>query len=118
HPVADGEQKHQEEDRLERSRDCDPDLADDDRADQRRGHGSEAQALVTEGAEVISERQRQEDGDFRGGFQRMEEPLDHDVTPHAFAAAVASWSSCAFIWAAWSRDADSRPISRRWQARS
>ena len=78
--VADGEQEHQEEDRLERTADRDPKLADDHRRDQRRGDRSKTKALVGEGAEVIPERQGQEDGDLRIAAKRLHEPINHDVT--------------------------------------
>ena len=79
--VADGEQEHQEEERLERTADRDLELSDDHRGDQGRGHRSEAKTFVGEGAEVIPERQGQEDGDFRIASKRLDEPVDHDVIP-------------------------------------
>jgi hypothetical protein len=43
--VADGEQEHQEDRRLERLRDGDPDLPDQDAGQERRGDRSQADAL-------------------------------------------------------------------------
>ena len=82
--VADREQEHQEEDRLERTAYRDSKLADDHRCNQRRGHRSQTKTFVGEGAEVVPERQRQEDGDLRIAAKRLHEPIDHDVTRSRF----------------------------------
>jgi hypothetical protein len=79
-PVADGEQEHQECERLEWPADRDAELADEHRGEQRRGHGPEAETLVGEGAEIVTGAQGQEDGDFRILPERLDEPVDHDVT--------------------------------------
>ena len=79
--VADGEQEHQKEERLERRRNRDAELADDYRGNQRRGYRSKTETLVGEGPEIISGGQSQKDGDFRIGSKRMDKPIDHDVNP-------------------------------------
>ena len=86
--VADGEQEHQEKHRLERTADRDPELSDDDRRNQRRGHRPETKSLVGERAEVIPEGQRQEDGDLRIAAKRLHEPVNHDVIPFVDGAVI------------------------------
>ena len=58
--VADGEQEHQEDRRLERLGDGDAELADQHARQQRRGDGSEADALERELAEVVADAQASE----------------------------------------------------------
>ena len=79
-PVADGEQEHQEEGRLERTRNRDPELADDHRGNQRRGHRAKTEAFVGERAEIISESQGQEDRNLGIASKSLNEPVDHGVT--------------------------------------
>ena len=77
--VADREQEHQEDRRLEGLVDGDPDLPDDDTGQQRRRDRPEADALEGELAEVVADRQREKDGDLRVLFQRRSEPIKHDL---------------------------------------
>jgi hypothetical protein len=58
--IADGEQEHQEDGRLQRLRDRDSDLPDQDTGEQRGRHRSKADALERELAEVIAQTKRQE----------------------------------------------------------
>src|SRR5262249_9831633 len=76
-PVADGEQEHQEHGRLERRRDRDAQLPDDDGGEERRGDRPEADALDGEAAGVIADAERQEDGDLGIAPERLSEPLKH-----------------------------------------
>ena len=79
HPVADGEQEHQEEEGLERPRNRDAKLTDEDRGNQRRRHRTKTQALIGEGPKIVAKRQGQEDRNFRITSQRINEPIDHDA---------------------------------------
>ena len=75
--VADGEEEHEEDRRLEGLRDGDPDLSDQDPGQQRRGDRPQADAPELELAEVEPDREREEDRDLRVLAQRVEEPADH-----------------------------------------
>src|SRR6185295_3456979 len=79
HPVADGEQEHQEEGGLDRPGNRDAELTDEDRGNQRRRHRAKAQPLVGEGTEIVAKRQGQEDRNFRITAQRINKPIDHDA---------------------------------------
>ena len=79
--VADGEQEHEERKRLERLVDRDPDLPDHDGGDQGGGHRPEADPLVGELAEVVTEGEREKNRDFRVGLKRREEPINHSLLP-------------------------------------
>src|SRR5439155_19672245 len=75
--VADGEQEHEERKRLERLVHRDPDLPDHDGGDHGGGHRPEADSLVGELAEVVTEGEREKNRDFRVGLKRREEPVNH-----------------------------------------
>src|SRR5262249_2542423 len=75
--VADREQEHEEHRRLQRRRDRDPQLTDDDGGKEGRGDRAQADALEGERAEVVPEAKRQEDRDLRIATQRLREPLKH-----------------------------------------
>ena len=75
--VAHGEQEHEEHGRLERLRDRDPDLTDDDAGQQGGGDRPQPDASEGELAEVVPEGEREEDRDLGIGPQRSEEPVDH-----------------------------------------
>ena len=75
--VADGEEKHQEDGRLEGLRDRDPNLADQDTGQQGRRDRSQANAFVGELAKVIPDAKREEDGDLRVLAQSFKKPVNH-----------------------------------------
>src|SRR5262249_57128150 len=63
--VADCKQEHQEDCRLEGLRDRDPDLPDKNAGQEGGGDRSETDAFEGELAEVVPEREREEDRDLR-----------------------------------------------------
>jgi hypothetical protein len=79
--VADREQEHQEEEGLERARDVDPELPDNDGGDERCRHGAEPETLIREGPDVISDRERQKDRDLGILAKCVCEPIEHG-SPH------------------------------------
>ena len=74
--VADREQEHQEDRRLQRLRDGDPDLSDQDTGQQRGGDRPQADALEGELAKVVADGKREKDRDLRVLLQRRKEPIN------------------------------------------
>ena len=75
--VADRKQEHEEEERLQRPRDRDAELADDHCRDQRRSHCAKAKPFIGKRPEVVPEGQGNEDGDLGILTQRVREPSEH-----------------------------------------
>ncbi len=80
HSVADRKQEHQEDGCLERRRNRDAELTDDNGRDKGCGHRAKAKAFVGERAEIIAQGQRQKDGYFGIAAEGAWEPVDHAVT--------------------------------------
>src|SRR6185436_15817779 len=75
--VADGEQEHEKRKRLERLRNGDSDLPDENAREQRGCDCPQADTLECELSKIISEAERQKNGYFRIASQRVEQPVEN-----------------------------------------
>src|SRR4029077_14093148 len=75
--ITDGEQKHEKDCRLQRLRDGDPNLSDQNTGEQGGGDRAQADTLERETSKVVSEAKGQENCNLRVLPKGREKPLDH-----------------------------------------
>ena len=75
HAVTDGEQEHDEEDRLDVRRYDDAQLADQDRGEKRAGNRAKTEAAELDDADPIANRERQKNREFRTALQRCDDEI-------------------------------------------
>src|SRR6185436_15644345 len=86
-----GEQEHEEDRRLERLRDGDPNLSDQYACQQGGGDCAEADALESELAKEVADGQREKDRQFRVLTQRGEQPVNHEISPSVRDVSSIAW---------------------------
>jgi len=84
--VADGKQKHEEGESLQRLRNGDSELSDDDTGQEGSGDGSETKTAKCELPEIVSESKCKKDGDLRILPERCCEPTKHRQSPQFWPA--------------------------------